>query len=120
MARILLVEDDHDAAALIARWLGGDGHDVELATTGEQGLERVAGEHWDGVLLDVVLPGVSGDEVARRLAAGPHPPPVLIVSIMDEDEFSSRVPVAAWLSKPFTRDGLRQAVAAAFGDAVRG
>jgi CheY-like chemotaxis protein len=69
--RILIVKDHADNAASLAILLRMDGHDLEIAPDGPAGLEKVAGRQPDVVLLDLGLPGMSGYEVAQRLA-GQH------------------------------------------------
>jgi len=67
--KVMVVEDDPEVARAIARKLGGDGLDVELADDPRPVLARLdAGDNsdWDVVLLDVGLPGMSGIEVLRR------------------------------------------------------
>jgi DNA-binding response OmpR family regulator len=68
-AKVMVVEDDPEVARAIARKLGGDGLDVELADDPRPVLARLEageGDGWDVVLLDVGLPGMSGIDVLRR------------------------------------------------------
>ncbi|HEY0991711.1 MAG TPA: response regulator, partial [Kofleriaceae bacterium] len=67
--KVMVVEDDPEVAKTIARKLGGDGLDVELAEDPRHVLARLdagEGDSWDVVLLDVGLPGMSGIDVLRR------------------------------------------------------
>jgi two-component system response regulator HydG len=67
--KVMVVEDDPEVAKTIARKLGGDGLDVELADDPRPVLARLEageGDSWDVVLLDVGLPGMSGIDVLRR------------------------------------------------------
>src|SRR5687767_3815279 len=64
---LLLVEDDHRLGPLLVRMLAEDRHVVELATTGEGGLELAELPGLDAVILDVGLPDMSGFDVARKL-----------------------------------------------------
>ena len=64
---LLVVEDDPRLGRLLVRMLSEDRHVVELAATGNEGLELAALDGLDAVILDVGLPDVSGFEVARRL-----------------------------------------------------
>ncbi|MBB5960602.1 DNA-binding response OmpR family regulator [Saccharothrix tamanrassetensis] len=82
MSRLLLVEDDAMLAEALTLALRGLGHEVAVATTGEQALEslverRVAA---DLVLLDVMLPGVDGFEVCRRIRSGDTVPVILLTA----------------------------------------
>jgi PAS domain S-box-containing protein len=67
--RILIVDDNEDAADSLGMVLGLDGHEVVAAYNGEQALERAQAFRPDVVLLDIGLPGVDGYEVARRIRA---------------------------------------------------
>jgi DNA-binding response OmpR family regulator len=67
MARILVVEDEPDIALGLQEDLEQQGHQVEIAADGESALRRAAGETWDLILLDVMLPRLDGFEVCRRL-----------------------------------------------------
>ena len=66
---LLIVEDDPRLGPLLVRMLAEDRHVVELAATGQDGLEMAALDGLDAVILDVGLPDISGFEVARRLRA---------------------------------------------------
>lgn len=64
---ILIVEDDKDFAEGLADYLRLNGHDVELAGSGEAGLARLAGKDFDLALLDIMLPGMSGADTLRSI-----------------------------------------------------
>lgn len=64
---ILVVEDDKDFAEGLADYLRLNGHDVELAGSGEAGLARLAGKDFDLALLDIMLPGMSGADTLRSI-----------------------------------------------------
>ena len=68
MARILLAEDDDQMRAFLARGLRRAGHTVDPFGDGEAALARAAGIEYDLLLADVVMPGIDGIELARRLA----------------------------------------------------
>jgi len=67
--RILVVEDEHDIAELIALHLGDEGFDVAVAADGDSGMSRALAEHWDLVILDLRLPGPDGLAICRALRA---------------------------------------------------
>ena len=67
--RILLIEDDARLAAMVSDYLGVAGLRVTIAGTGETGLALLAREAFDAVVLDLMLPGIDGLEVCRRLRA---------------------------------------------------
>jgi CheY-like chemotaxis protein len=65
--RILIIDDNADAATVLAQMLTLDGHECEAVFSAQEGLERAAVSCPDFVLLDIGLPGIDGYEVARRL-----------------------------------------------------
>jgi CheY-like chemotaxis protein len=65
--KILVIEDDRVAAKLFGAWLSNAGYEVEFATDGTSGLERIGLSRPDGVLLDLLLPGTNGWDVLRIL-----------------------------------------------------
>ncbi len=83
MSRILLVEDEDHLAQGLAYNLRNSGYDVEIAGTGEAALEVLERQTFDLILLDVMLPGISGLEVAETLRKTGHTEPIVIVSAKD-------------------------------------
>jgi CheY-like chemotaxis protein len=69
MARILVVEDNGDIAQLIILLLAHEGHEVRVATNGEDALTRVESDAPEVAVLDIALPGIDGIELARRIRA---------------------------------------------------
>jgi two-component system, OmpR family, phosphate regulon response regulator PhoB len=67
MAKILLAEDDKQIADMISFKLTNSGHQIVRAQDGEQAVKLVAQERPDLILLDAMMPGLSGFEVLRRL-----------------------------------------------------
>ena len=84
--RVLLVEDDLRMAAAVLRALRGEGMAVEVAPTGEAALAMARGTEFDAVLLDVMLPGIDGFEVCRRLRRAGVWAPVLMLTARDAVE----------------------------------
>jgi two-component system OmpR family response regulator len=78
--RLLLVEDEQRLAHALRRGLTGDGFVVEVATDGVTGLELARFGDFDAVVLDVMLPGLSGLDVVRALRAEENWVPVLMLS----------------------------------------
>jgi two-component system, cell cycle response regulator CpdR len=69
MARILLAEDDDQMRAFLVRGLRRAGHTVEAFSDGEAALQGSGDAEFDLLLADVVMPGIDGVELARRMAA---------------------------------------------------
>lgn len=116
-ARILVVEDDADTSALMARWLRLFGHAVDSRPSAESALAAVAGETYDLLLVDVWLPGMTGYEFVRRVRRDAlSTARIAITSITDRSELPRGLAVDAWLSKPFSRNELELLVAHALRD----
>ena len=81
--RILVVEDEPAARDALERALRLHGYTVSLAGDGEEGLELVARETPDAVVLDVLMPGLDGVAACRRLRAGGDRTPVLMLTARD-------------------------------------
>ena len=70
--RILVIDDERSALALLDRVLSGAGHQVVLVDNGEAGLQRLSKERFDLLICDKNLPGIDGLDVLR-MARGQHP-----------------------------------------------
>lgn len=102
--RILLVEDEPDAARLLAKGLREESYAVDVVGEGERALELAFVNDYDLVILDVMLPGRDGFEVCRELRAGGSAVPVLMLTARDavEDRVAGLDTGADdYLSKPF-------------------
>ncbi len=86
--RILVVDDTSANVKLLGQILRASGYEVLTAASGSEGLERVAAGQPDLVLLDVVMPGMSGYEVCRTLRADPATAllPVVMVTALDPEQ----------------------------------
>ena len=81
--RILVVEDEHKLAEALKEGLQADDYAVAIAHTGEEGFYLVETEHFDLVVLDVMLPGRSGLEILRTMRRRGFKTPVLMLTAMD-------------------------------------
>ena len=81
--RILLVEDDAKMTAVLRKGLEEERHAVTVAHTGPQALELIHVYSFDVIVLDVMLPGLSGLEVARRLRHENGRTPILMLTARD-------------------------------------
>jgi two-component system OmpR family response regulator len=107
--RILVVEDDPKLGGLLRRGLVEEGHVVDLAGRGEDALWMAAATAYDAIVLDVMLPGVDGIEVCRRLRADRVWTPVLMLTARDGvDDRVRGLDTGAddYLVKPFAFDEL--------------
>ncbi|MEP1584299.1 MAG: response regulator transcription factor, partial [Marinobacter sp.] len=84
--RVLLVEDDEELRELLSRYLTNQGFTVREAANGQDGLSLALGQNCDLVVLDIMLPDISGLEVLRQLRAKTHLPVVLLTARGDETD----------------------------------
>ena len=82
--RILVVDDDQKIRTVVRRGLAYEGYRVVEAATGEEGLEKAREHLPDLVVLDVMLPGIDGLEVCRRLRASGDEQAILMLTARDE------------------------------------
>jgi len=110
-ASVLVIDDDPDVRAFIVATLEEQGYRVREAADGARGLKEAAREKPDLVILDFIMPGLSGAEVANRLLVNRSDQPILFVSGYSETEAVRRVaPNAPLLAKPFRAEALDKAV----------
>ncbi len=81
--RILIIEDETQMAALLKKGLEEEGHSVTLAFDGHEGLEIARTYEFDTIVLDVMLPGIDGFQVARRLRDCRNHTPILMLTARD-------------------------------------
>jgi DNA-binding response OmpR family regulator len=81
--RLLVVEDETRLAELLRRALAEEGHAVDLACSGEDGLDWVSVGEYDAIVLDVMLPDIDGFEVCQRLRRDAIHTPVLLLTARD-------------------------------------
>ena len=90
MATILIVEDDPDTLSILETFLGSRGHETRAAADGMQGLDRLDEVRPDLVILDVMMPGLDGWEVARRIRRRPDHADVGILMLSARDGDAAR------------------------------
>ena len=102
----LLIDDDARLGSMVTEYLGKQQVEVTVAVDGERGLAALARRHFDVVLLDVMLPGMDGFEMCRRLRASAHNATVPIIMLTARGEDVDRIVglelgADDYLSKPF-------------------
>ena len=111
---ILVIDDDPDVRAFIVDSLGEQGFRVREASDGREGLAALDREVPDLVVLDFIMPGLSGADVARKIRTKHPRQPILFVSGYSETEAVKRAaPDAVLLTKPFRAEALQKAVRSA-------
>ena len=108
VSRILVVEDDPRLAATLERMLVAENHDVEVAPEGNEALRRARDHPFDLVVLDVMLPGLDGIAVCRRLRATGPVPILLLTALGGTEERVRGLDSGAddYLVKPFAYEEL--------------
>ena len=103
-AQLLLVDDDAELCAMLREYLEPEGFGAESAESGQSALERLARGGIDLVVLDVMLPGLSGFEVLRRLRATSRVPVLMLTARGEEIDRVVGLEMGAddYLAKPFS------------------
>jgi DNA-binding response OmpR family regulator len=101
---LLIVDDDQELCSMLVEYLGPEGFATETVGTGPAALERVARGGLDLVVLDVMLPELSGFEVLRRLRAGSRVPVIMLTARGEEVDRVIGLELGAddYLAKPFS------------------
>ncbi|MFD0205960.1 MULTISPECIES: response regulator transcription factor [Saccharothrix] len=102
--RVLVVDDDMTVRDVVRRYLELAGHEVELVGDGETALHRIAEREPDLVVLDLMLPGVDGLEVCRRLRVRSAVPVVMLTALGEEEDRIAGLQLGAddYVTKPFS------------------
>ena len=105
--RVLVIEDESDILELLRFNLKKEGYDVDTATDGERGVDHARSKAYDVVLLDLMLPGIDGLEVCRRLRADPRTeslPVIMVTSKGEESDILVGLGIGAddYVTKPFS------------------
>jgi len=106
--RVLIIDDDAQAAELLEAYLTGAGYEVRTAAGGEAGLAAAGSWRPDAMLLDVIMPGLDGWEVIRRLKRDEAlaPIPVFFATIVDDRRAGLALGAADFFVKPVPHDTL--------------
>ncbi|MBO3752481.1 response regulator transcription factor [Streptosporangiaceae bacterium NEAU-GS5] len=103
--RVLVVEDERRMAAALRRGLQAEGFAVDLAHDGEEGLHLARTGEYDAIVLDIMIPKVSGYNVCKQLRAEENWVPILMLSAKDgEYDLADGLDLGAddYLTKPFS------------------
>jgi len=111
--RILVVDDERRMRESLKRLLSGSGYEITACAGGEEALRLIEEEEYDLVLLDLVMPGMDGAEVLRRLKAGQPELPVIVISGRGSVEAAVGVleeGACDYICKPFEEEELTRRV----------
>lgn len=84
--KILVIEDEESIARVLQLELEYEGYEVDIAHTGTDGLIKIREESWDLILLDLMLPGIHGLDVLKRLRSTKEDTPVILLTAKSEVE----------------------------------
>lgn len=120
MAHVLVVEDDRDVAELLRTLLAHAGHSVDLAEDGHAGLAQAGAVHPDLVMLDWMMPGMTGVEVCRALRSDVEFASTRIMMLTAKSaptDIATAMAAGAddYVVKPFSPRELRSRIAALLG-----
>jgi DNA-binding response OmpR family regulator len=104
VARVLVVDDDHTVREVVVSYLRAHEHDVDEAIDGEEALRRMRERPVDLVVLDLMLPGIDGLEVCRRLREARDVPVVMLTALGGEVDRVMGLEHGAddYVTKPFS------------------
>ena len=111
--RILVVEDNEDAAHMLTMLLRLEGHEAQSARSGEEALRMLAGFPAEVILVDIRMPGMDGYELARRIRAEGVAPGACLVALTglaDSEERTREAGFDALAVKPVDVDALRRLI----------
>jgi signal transduction histidine kinase len=111
--RILVADDQEVICELIAEYLRADGHEVTVALDGREALVKFDRDHFDMVVTDQSMPGLSGEQLARAInEIAPGKPVILLTGFGDEMQARGTLPegIALIVGKPVSAADLRRAV----------
>ncbi len=106
--RILVVEDEQDIAEFLTLELEHEGYETAIAADGYEGLRLAEGDSWDLILLDIMLPGISGMEVCRRIRGFSDVPIIMLTARQSVPERVAGLDSGAddYVPKPFAIEEL--------------
>ncbi|MFT4537968.1 MAG: CheY-like chemotaxis protein [Planctomycetota bacterium] len=113
MARILIVDDSFLQRRILSGFIRNHGHEPVDVESGKAGLEELTKGDIDILLLDLLMPGLSGFDVLKQVRGSGHDLPVVIVSADIQQEARSRceeLGATAFLNKPVNDEGLFTAI----------
>jgi len=111
MATVLVVEDSHAQAVALKQTLQADGHKVEIASGGREGIKMALSKPFDLILSDILMPDLDGYHVCRRIKSEPqtkHVPVILLTTLRDVTDVLRGLECGAdnFITKPYDEDYL--------------
>jgi len=107
--KVLLVEDDERIAEFLVRGLAAEGYQIVWERDGAAGYQRALAEHFDAIILDLMLPGMDGREICRQLRVGGVQTKIMMLTALETTQDvvkGLRLGANDYLTKPFAFDEL--------------
>ena len=119
---LLVIDDDPLAHDLVKRKLRADAYNIVSALDGADGLIKARDQRPDLILLDILMPGKDGWTVLAELRADPDLSdiPIIVISMLDDDQSATALGASAYMTKPVDRDRLVNNIQDIFGEATEG
>jgi DNA-binding response OmpR family regulator len=118
--RILIVDDEPDTLGLIQLTLNTAGYEVEMATGGQQALDLIFSNSYDVIILDIMMPDISGFDVLRKIRKdlSTHPPVIFLTakSGIEDQQIGIDLGAVSYLLKPITRGNLLDTISKALSE----
>ena len=102
--KILLVDDDVELGSMLREYLSGEGFTAELVLTGKEGIDGALSGHYTALILDIMLPDMSGIDVLRQVRKKSRLPIIMLTAKGEEDNKIQGLEVGAddYITKPFS------------------
>jgi len=91
MAKVLIVDDSPTEVHVLQTMLAKNGHEVVVATSGEQGVEMSKTEGPDLILMDVVMPGMNGFQATRQISKNAETSSIPVIMVTTKDQETDKV-----------------------------
>ena len=107
MATVLIVDDSPTEIHVLKTWLEKNGFETLTAESGEEGIQKARTEKPDAIIMDVVMPGMSGFQATRQLSKDPETSAIPVVMVTTKDQETDKIwgmrqGAVACLPKPVT------------------
>ena len=110
MKKILYVEDHKDTAEAVQQMLEGAGYEVDISFHGKDGLQKANGKQFDLILLDVMLPDMSGWDIFKTLSTKKYNAKYAFLSVIpvstERMKELKKAGISDYITKPFTKKDL--------------
>lgn len=115
MIRIIIAEDDYALCSLVRTYLEASGYEVAACRDGAEALEKIAGEKFDMLITDIMMPNMDGFELAREVRSFDENIPIIFMTARDDKiskQLGYKTGIDDYITKPFDIDELVMCVQA--------